>query len=93
MPKYSIIENVKNLVGKKFRKDFDKMLDDLEELGYNNYAKVLNAKHYGVPQNRERVFIVSIRKDIDDEKFIFPDPVFLKKKLKDVLEEEVDEKY
>ena len=48
LPKYSIIENVKNLVGKKFRKDFDKILEDIEELGYNNYWQVLNAKDYGV---------------------------------------------
>lgn len=93
LPKYSIIENVKNLVGKKFRKDFDKILEDIEELGYNNYWQVLNAKDYGVPQKRERVFIVSIRKDIDTNTFRFPEPQTLKKELKDVLEKEVDEKY
>lgn len=93
LPQYSIIENVKNLVGKKHRKDFDMILNDIEDLGYNNYVKVLNAKHYGIPQNRERVFIVSIRKDIDTNTFKFPEPQILEKKLKDVLEKEVGEKY
>ena len=55
-PKYSIIENVKNLVGKSFRADFESMLDDIESIGYNNYWKVLNAKNYGIPQNREGGF-------------------------------------
>lgn len=91
-PKYLLLENVKNLVGKKFRPDFDRWLNTLEELGYNNYWKVLNAKDYGVPQNRERVFVVSIRKDLN-QTYMFPDPVPLKMRLKDLLESEVDEKY
>lgn len=61
LPKYLLLENVKNLVSKKFKADFDKWLDFLAELGYTNYWKVLNAKDYGIPQNRERVFCVSIR--------------------------------
>lgn len=68
------------------------ILEDLETAGYNNYWQVLNAKDYGVPQNRERVFIVSIRKDID-RSFIFPEKEQLQVKLKDLLEEKVDEKY
>ena len=92
MPKYSIIENVKNLVGKRFRADFDSMLDDIESLGYNNYWQVLNAKDYGIPQNRERVFIVSIRKDVDTG-FAFPDKKPLVLRLKDILEHEVEEKF
>lgn len=92
-PKYSIIENVKNLVGKKFRVDFEKMLADIEALGYNNYWQVLNAKDYGIPQNRERVFIVSIRKDIDEGGFEFPKPFDNGIRLKHVLESEVDEKF
>lgn len=92
-PKYSIIENVKNLVGKKFKADFESMLDDIESLGYNNYWKVLNAKDYGIPQNRERVFIVSIRKDIDKGIFSFPKGFDNGLRLKDFLEDEVDEKY
>lgn len=92
-PKIAIAENVKNLTSKKFAKQFKIVLDSLEEAGYNNYWKVLNAKDYGVPQNRERVFIVSIRKDLDHGLFQFPEPFQLKKRLKDVLEDEVDEKY
>ena len=92
MPKYSIIENVKNLVGKRFRADFDSMLDDIESLGYNNYWQVLNAKDYGIPQNRERVFIVSIRKDVDTG-FAFPEKEPSILRLKDILEHEVEEKF
>jgi DNA (cytosine-5)-methyltransferase 1 len=92
-PKVAIAENVKNLVGKKFNAQFQVVLASLESAGYNNYYKVLNAKDFGVPQNRERVFIVSIRKDIDTGKFEFPHPFSLEKRLKDVLEEVVEEKY
>jgi DNA (cytosine-5)-methyltransferase 1 len=92
-PKVAIAENVKNLVGKKFNAQFQVVLASLEAAGYNNYWSVLNAKNYGVPQNRERVFIVSIRKDIDRGLFQFPVPIALNKRLKDVLEEVVDEKY
>ena len=92
-PKVAIAENVKNLVGKKFKPQFDIVLDSLDKVGYNNYWKVLNAKDYGIPQNRERVFIVSIRKDIDNELFEFPKPYSLEKRLKDFLEPRVDEKY
>ena len=60
LPKYLILENVKALVQKKHRKDFDIWLEKLESLGYSNYWQVLNAKDYGIPQNRERVFVVSI---------------------------------
>jgi DNA (cytosine-5)-methyltransferase 1 len=92
-PKYVMFENVKNLVSKKFISDFNDLLDVLNELGYNTYWKVLNAKDYGVPQNRERVFAISIRKDIDDGKFEFPQPFDNGVRLKDVLEDNVDEKY
>lgn len=92
-PKIAIAENVKNLVSKKFNAQFQVVLASLESAGYNNYWKVLNAKDYGVPQNRERVFIVSIRKDIDTGLFEFPEPFPLDKRLKDLLEEDVDEKY
>ena len=92
-PKFAIAENVKNLTGKKFKEQFEAVLDSLESADYNNYWKVLNAKDYGVPQNRERVFIVSIRKDIDKEAFEFPKPFPLEKRLKDVLEANVDAKY
>ena len=92
-PALSIIENVKNLTGKKFKKEFDMVLSDLDEAGYNSYYKVLNAKNYGIPQNRERVFIISIRKDLDNGQFKFPEPFDNGIRLKDILEDEVDEKF
>ena len=91
-PKVAICENVKALTGKKFTKEFDTVLQTLEDMGYKNYWQVLNAKDYGIPQNRERVFIVSIRNDID-KKYTFPAPIKLELSLKDILEKEVDEKY
>lgn len=96
-PKVAIAENVKNLVSKKFKNEFEIVLNSLDQAGYNSYYKVLNAKDYGIPQNRERVFIVSIRKDIDPFNimfsFPFPEKEELKLRLKDMLEDEVDEKY
>ena len=93
LPKYILIENVKNLVSKKYIKDFNNLLEVLDELGFNSYWKVLNAKDCGVPQNRERVFVISIRKDIDKGKFEFPKPFDTGIRLKDVLDKDVDEKY
>lgn len=92
-PKVAIAENVKNLTSKKFAEQFNIILDSLELAGYNNYWKVLNSKDYGIPQNRERVFIVSIRKDLDNNLFQFPKPYELKLRLKDMLEDVADEKY
>lgn len=92
-PKYLMFENVKNLVSKKFIDDFNSLLDVLNDLGYNSYWKVLNAKECGIPQNRERVFVICIRKDIDTNKFTFPIPFDNGVRLKDVLESDVDEKY
>ena len=91
-PKIAIAENVKNLTGKKFKEQFELVLKSLEEVGYSNYWKVLNAKDYGIPQNRERVFIISIRKDID-KGYEFPEPFPLQLRLKDMLDDEVDEKF
>ncbi len=91
-PKYIVWENVKNILSKKHIHNFNSYLEIMEELGYNNYSKVLNAKDYGIPQNRERVFTISIRKDID-KGFKFPEAEELKFRLKDMLEVEVDEKY
>ena len=91
-PKYVVWENVKNLLSKTHRHNFDNYLSKMEELGYRNYYQVMNAKDYGVPQNRERVFTVSIRKDIKKD-FKFPEKQELKVFLKDLLEENVDEKY
>lgn len=92
LPKYLIMENVKNLVGKKFKPKFDEYLEWLDELGYNNYWQVLNAKDYGIPQNRERVFCVSIRKDLK-QVYKFPAKQELNIRLKDMLEDSVEEKY
>lgn len=91
-PKFAIAENVKALTSKKFEQEFNIVLGSLSRLGYNNYYKVLNAKNYGIPQNRERVFIISIRQDID-KGFIFPTPFKLDKVLNDILDQEVDFKY
>ena len=91
LPKYLLLENVKNLVSKKFKADFDKWLDFLSELGYTNYWKVLNAKDYGIPQNRERVFCVSIRGE--HEPFVFPKPKELTIRLRDMIDEAVDERF
>lgn len=92
-PSVCIAENVKALTNKKFRKEFDIVLSSLEVAGYNNHVAVLNAKDYGIPQNRERVFIISVRKDIDMCFFEWPEKQELKIRLKDLLEDEVDEKY
>lgn len=90
-PKYVILKNVKNLLSKKHIHNFNAYLEAMEELGYYSYYQVLNAKDYGIPQNRERVFCVSIRGD--HSPFKFPPKQELKLKLKDLLEDEVDEKY
>ena len=94
-PRYAIAENVKALTSTKFKNEFATVLSSLKEAGYNNYWRVLNAKDYGIPQNRERVFIVSIRRDVDDGDFQFPKKEPLMLRLRDMLEptESVDEKY
>lgn len=84
------MENVKALVSDKFRRLFLKWCDELTSYGYTNFMQVLNAKDYGIPQNRERIFVVSI---LGDAWFNFPQPVELKLRLKDMLEDKVDEKY
>lgn len=89
-PKYLLMENVKALVSEKFLPFFHKWCAELESYGYNNFCEVLNAKDYGIPQNRERIFVVSI---LGDEWYNFPQKQELKLRLKDMLEENVDEKY
>ena len=91
-PKYVIWENVKNLLGKKHKHNFDAYQEAMSKLGYRNYYQILNAKDYGVPQNRERVFTVSIREDIEGD-FVFPEKQPLEHRLKDILEDNVDERY
>lgn len=106
-PRYFIFENVKGLLSDDNGKTFSEWINLLagksvngnavmfpydDSLPYHVYYKVLNAKDYGIPQNRERIFIIGIRDDQDNE-FRFPKEEFLNKKLKDILEYEVDEKY
>lgn len=91
-PKYVIWENVRNLLSARHKHNFDAYLETMEQLGYKNYYQILNAKNYGIPQHRERVFTISIRNDIE-KVFEFPPTEELKLRLKDMLEEKVDEKY
>lgn len=93
LPEYLLLENVKNLVGKKFIGQFEAWIKWLDSIGYNTYWRILNGKHFGVPQNRERVFAISIRKDVDTKGFIFPETIPLATRLKDMLEQNVDEKF
>lgn len=92
-PRFAIYENVKNIVGARFRTTFDLFVKELDDYGYNVYWQVLNAKNFGIPQNRERVYCVIIRKDLDNGKFKFPSNIPLRHKLVDFLEEDVDERY
>ena len=94
-PKYLLMENVKALMSKKFLPLFNEWRNLVSELGYESFTQIINATSCGIPQNRERVFMVSIRRDSDDENisFRFPSPIPLEKRLKDVLEPEVDDKY
>ncbi len=90
LPQVLLMENVPDVIGTKNIKDFNEWYSFLESIGYQSYYKLLNAKDYGVPQNRNRCFMVSA---LGDYNYTFPKPVPLKKRLRDVLEIEVDEKY
>ncbi len=90
-PKYLMMENVKNLVGCNHRENFELFLKYLESLGYKNSWAILNARNYGIPQNRERVFCISEYQGI--KSFSFPDPIELKLKLYDILEENVPDSF
>ena len=92
-PKIAVAENVKALTGSKFKEQFKTVLESLDNAGYNSYWKVLNARDYGIPQNRERVFIVSIRKDIDNFQFRFPATKALDRKIESFLEKNVSSHY
>ena len=94
-PKYLMFENVKALVTDKFKYLFEKWCKELESYGYANFHQVLNAKDYGVPQSRERIFMISILKTEDEPEpyYEFPRPIPLKKSVEDVLEDNVPEKY
>lgn len=89
-PKYVIWENVKGVLQKKNIHNFEKYLSSLENMGYKNYYKVLNSKDYGIPQNRERIFVVSI---LGNDEFEFPTRELLKINLFELLDEYVDSKY
>ena len=92
-PNFGMYENVKNIVGKQFKDTFKMFTDELDEYGYNVYWKVLNAKDYGIPQNRERVYLIFIKKELDNGKFTYPEPFDNGTRLRDILEENVDEKF
>lgn len=95
LPKYLMMENVDALVSKKYINGFNDWLDRLDNIGYNSYYKVINAKDTGLPQNRNRIFVISIRKDVDSSMFEFPKPFDTGIRLKDMLEtdEKLLEKY
>ena len=90
LPQVLLMENVPQVIGKKNIKDFQLWRRKLEQLGYSNYVQLLNAKHYGIPQNRNRCFMVSI---LGNYHYTFPVKQKLKLKLKDMLDDNVDEKY
>lgn len=109
-PKFVIWENVKNVLSKKHKPVFDAYVDEMKNMGYNTYYRVLNAKNYGIPQNRERIYAISVREDIDNnqdytghithnkyydrfDKSLFPEPFDNGLRLRDFLENEVEEKY
>lgn len=92
-PKYMIIENVRKLTHEPFKKDFKTMLEVIDEMGYNTYWKILNSKDYSIPHSRHRVFVIAIRKDIDDHKFKFPDKEILTSIAPDYYEKNVDDEY
>jgi DNA (cytosine-5)-methyltransferase 1 len=91
-PTFLLFENVPMIVSEVFRDGFNRMLIELDELGYENIVMKLNAKDYGIPQNRDRVFVLSIRKDYHAN-YSSPKPIELQLRLKDMLQDEVDERY
>ena len=93
LPKYLLLENVDTLVSKRFKHQFDDWCNQLSDLGYNTYWQIINAKDCGIPQNRNRVFALSILKSIDTQKFEFPKPFDTGIRLKHVLDDVVEDKY
>lgn len=90
LPQVLLMENVSQVHSKANMPDFQKWIDFLESKGYSNYWQDLNAKDYGVAQNRDRCFMISL---LGEWNYKFPQPIPLERKLKDYLEDEVDEKY
>ena len=94
-PRFACLENVAAMVSQKFKPMFDLWREETDRLGYASFAKLLNAKDYGVPQNRNRIFLFSVHKEKNggEANYNFPKPFALKTKLKDVLEDSVDTRY
>jgi len=109
-PKFVIWENVKNVLSKKHKPVFDAYVDEMKNMGYNTYYQVLNAKNYDIPQNRERIYAISVREDVDNNQnytghithnkyydrndtSLFPKPFDNGLRLRDFLENEVEERY
>lgn len=88
-PNWGVYENVKNIVGNRFKSTFDLFTKELNEYGYNTYWKILNANNYNVPQNRERVYLIIIKKELDNGKFKFPNVLQLNRNIKDILDDSV----
>lgn len=91
-PKYLLLENVANFASKKHIDTFNKWQLTVSKIGYKNFCKILNARNYGIPQNRDRIFLVSVRNDLN-RNFYFPKPIKLTKKWFDLMESEVSDKY
>lgn len=92
-PKYVLWENVKGVLQKNQIHNYEKYLKRMDDIGYNNYSKIINAMNFGVAQDRDRMFVISIRKDIDDGKFAFPKEYDYKVTLRQVLEKDVDDRF
>ena len=94
-PTYVMLENVKGLLTKNMRKYFFQYIADLDSFGYTSFYKVLNAKDYGIPQNRERIFVISILRTEDDPnpRYHFPSPIKLETTVEDILEDDVSPEY
>ena len=94
-PKYVMLENVKGLLTKKMLPYFIKYIKDLESFGYSSFYKVLNAKDYGIPQNRERIFVISILRTEDEPNpsYHFPPPMKLLTTVEELLEDNVSQKF
>lgn len=94
-PKYVMLENVKGLLSKSMRKYFFQYVKDLDSFGYTSFYKVLNAKDYGIPQNRERIFVISILRTEDEPnpEYHFPSPIKLETTVEDILEDDVSPEY
>ena len=92
-PKYLMMENVKALMSNKFRPLFKLWCSTVESYGYSNFVNILNASDFNCPQNRERVFMISVLGEGQDVKYYFPKKMKLERRIKDILEPNVDESF